>query len=155
YKICYQGTKAVKVDLRKCSNRELIAYQLDKNDWYVRHARRILQERAVNQPGAPATGDVAALEKIAFDHADETRRLRGLWALHVTGGLPPERIVKALNDHSPYVRGWTIQLALEDGKAPAELRKKLEEMARKESSPVVRLYLASAAQRLPVEERWT
>jgi putative heme-binding domain-containing protein len=145
----------VTVDLRKCSDKELVTYQLDKNDWYVRHSRRILQERAKNGPEVLATGTVTALEKIAFDHPDETRRLRGLWVLHVIGGLNPERIAKAFDDRSPYVRGWAIQLALEDGKASAELRKKLEDMARKDPSPVVRLYLASAAGRLPLEERWT
>ena len=33
-------------------------------------------------------------------------------------------------------------------------RQKLTEMARTDASPVVRLYLASATQRLPLEQRW-
>src|SRR5439155_27053887 len=45
YKITYRGTKPVSVDLRKKSDAELIDLQLHPNDWYVRHARRILQER--------------------------------------------------------------------------------------------------------------
>ena len=116
---------------------------MNKNDWFVRHARRILQERGGSQETH------AGLEKIAFDHKDETRRLRGLWALHVTGGLTPERLGKALTDKSPYVRGWAIQLALEEGKPAAELLKKLADMAIKDPSPVVRLYLASAANACP------
>ena len=35
----------MQVDLKKLSDDELVELQLDKNDWYVRHARRILQER--------------------------------------------------------------------------------------------------------------
>src|SRR5262249_44923946 len=54
----------------------------------------------------------------------------------------------------PYVRAWTIQLALEGGKASKELLAKFVEMARNDPSPVVRLYLASGLQRLPNEQRW-
>src|SRR5262249_16462069 len=53
----------------------------------------------------------------------------------------------------PYVRAWTIQLCNEDHKAPASIVAKMTEMASKDESPIVRLYLASAAQRLTVEQR--
>jgi putative heme-binding domain-containing protein len=148
YKICYRGTKWSKVDLAKLSDKELVALQTHKNDWYVRHARRLLQERGAR----PAVHE--ALAKIAFEHADETRRLRGLWALHVTRGLTSDRINKGLSDPGEHVRAWTIQLALEDGKPSTELLKKLVELAWKDPSPVVRLYLASGAQRLPPSQRW-
>ncbi|HXD85730.1 MAG TPA: PVC-type heme-binding CxxCH protein, partial [Urbifossiella sp.] len=47
YKISYKGTKPViGLDLQKCTDEELVKYQLHENQWYVRHARRILQERA-------------------------------------------------------------------------------------------------------------
>src|SRR5262249_4669323 len=137
YKIVYGDRKAKPVDLRKMSDKELVALQLHKNDWYVRHARRILQER-YSSPLAPKGGEGsgvrglhAALDKIAFGHKDDTRRLRGLWALHVTGGLTAERLNKALADESGYVRGWALQLALENGKASPALLKKMAEMARK------------------------
>jgi putative membrane-bound dehydrogenase-like protein len=148
YKVSYRGAKAVQADLRKRTDAELVALQLHKNDWYVRHARRLLQERGPR----PAVHE--ALDKIAFGHADETRRLRGLWALHVTGGLTPGRVDKGLADAGAHVRAWTTQLALEDGKPAPALRKKLAEMARTDPSPVVRLYLASGAQRLPLAQRW-
>jgi putative membrane-bound dehydrogenase-like protein len=45
YKITYNNQPAVKVDLVKATNGELVEYQLHANDWYVRHARRLLQER--------------------------------------------------------------------------------------------------------------
>jgi putative membrane-bound dehydrogenase-like protein len=160
YKVCYRGTKPVKVDLRKKTDRELVELQLHKNDWYVRHARRILQERH-SSPLAPRGGEGSgvrgvheALAKIAFGHADETRRLRGLWALHATGGLTAGRVDKGLADKGPYVRAWTVQLALEGGKASEGLLKKLAEMAKDDPSPVVRLYLASGLQRLPLAQRW-
>jgi putative membrane-bound dehydrogenase-like protein len=148
YKISYRGAKPVQVDLRKRSDLELVELQLNDNDWYVRHARRLLQERGGNKEVH------AALEKIAFEHKDETRRLRALWALHVTNGLTEDRIMKGLADSGPFVRAWTIQLAVESGKPSSNLLKKLAEMARNDPSPVVRLYVASAAQRIPPQDRW-
>jgi putative membrane-bound dehydrogenase-like protein len=148
YKISYRGTKPVNVDLRKYTDKQLVELQLNKNDWFVRHARRILQERG----GNPEVR--AALEKIAFEHPDETRRLRGLWALHVTGGLTRDQMVKGLSDKGDLVRAWTVQLAMEyPNRVPPQLIDGFAEMAGKDSSPVVRLYLASALQQMPVENR--
>jgi putative membrane-bound dehydrogenase-like protein len=148
YKISFQGTKWVSPDLRKLGDGELVKLQLHDNDWYVRHARRILQERGGSKEVH------TALEKIAFGHADETRRLRGLWALHVTGGLTRERIDRALADKGAFVRAWAVQLTTEKVKPAGDLLKQFETMARTDPSPVVRLYLASAAQRLPLGDRW-
>jgi len=148
YKISYKNTKPVKVDLNKLSDEELVKLQLDSNDWYVRHSRRILQERGVK----PEIHE--QLKKIAFDHKDETRRLRGLWALHVTGGLDDKAIEKGFKDSSPYVRAWTIQVVLEQshprvpGSLSWEHRRHLLELARKDPSPIVRLYLASGLPRM-------
>lgn len=147
FKISYRGSKHVNVDLGKLSDKELVKLQLHENDWYVRHARRLLQERCSKEVHTD-------LERIAFGHADETRRLRGLWALHATRGWTTERIAKGLEDKSPFVRAWTIQLTLEENKASPELLGKLEGMARHDGSAIVRLYLASALQRLSVEQRW-
>lgn len=170
YKICYRGTKpVVNVDLSKLSDKELVDLQLNANDWYVRHARRILQERyadptKVNEKDYVAL--VAALGKIAFRNKDEARGLRGLWALHALqafeklGQLNPrdfpggDLVDVGLKDPSAYVRAWTIQLALETGKPSRPLLSRFEEMARSDPSPVVRLYLASGLQRLPAESRW-
>jgi putative membrane-bound dehydrogenase-like protein len=153
YKIRYRGTKpATGVDLSAKSDKELVELLLHKNIWYVRNAQRLLQERADRLREQPAIRK--ALAKMAFEHLDETRRLRGLWALHVTGGLREEDIFKALDDKAAHVRGWAVQLALEDGKASERLLKKLAEMAVQDPSPVVRLYLASGLQRLPLAQRW-
>jgi len=153
YTIRYRGTRPVTgVDLSQKSDKELVELLLHKNIWYARHAQRLLQERANRQHKLPGVRE--ALAPIAFQHPDETRRLRGLWALHVTGGLTEEDIHKALDDEVAYVRGWAVQLALEDGKASEALLKKLAVMAARDSSPVVRLYLASGMQRLPLPQRW-
>jgi hypothetical protein len=57
-------------------------------------------------------------------------------------------------DKDAYVRGWCIQLALESHPADDQLLSHLAEQAKWDPSPVVRLYLASALQRLPIVKRW-
>jgi putative membrane-bound dehydrogenase-like protein len=146
YKICYRGSKWEPVDLTKKTDAELAQLQLNPNDWYVRHARRILQER-----GGPTAHD--ALRNIALTHPDETRRLRGLWALHSAGGLTEQDIVACLKMPMPYMRAWAVQLAMEAGKPSPAVVGKLAEMADQDDSQVVRLYIASALQRLPLEQR--
>lgn len=148
FKVSYKNAGAVKVDLRKKSSEELTELLLNENDWYVRHARRILQERG----GDPVLHE--RLAKMAFEHADPKRRLRTLWALHVTGGLNEERVVRGLKDDDPYVRAWTIQLVTEDREPPLGIQGEFFwEMAHTDPSPVVRLYLASAADRLSFSQR--
>src|SRR5688572_5305490 len=143
--------------MAKMTDAELVTMQLNENDWYVRHARRNLQERfnggakKVADPNATRAG----LEKIAFENSSDTRRLRGMWALQVTGGLSESKVLKALDDKAPYVRAWAIQLTLEQDSVPSEkLQAKLVELAKNDPSPVVRLYIASAAQRIPFTNCW-
>src|SRR5690606_12179218 len=45
YHIRHENDQFETVDLREKSSAELVAYQLHENEWYVRHARRLLQER--------------------------------------------------------------------------------------------------------------
>jgi hypothetical protein len=87
-------------------------------------------------------------------NADQTRRLRALWALYVTGGVDDKLLGKLLADKDEYVRCWAIQFEAEDGKAQSQSLARFAAMARDDSSAVVRLYLASALQRLPLEDRW-
>jgi putative heme-binding domain-containing protein len=94
------------------------------------------------------------VRKIASEHSDAVRRLRGLWALHAISELDARQLSKALTDSSEYVRAWAIQLALEDATPSPELLRRLAVMARSDSSPVVRLYLAAGLQRLPAAQRW-
>ncbi len=147
FKVSYHSAKPSQVDLKKKSDAELIELLLEKNDWYVRHARRILQERGANAKLHES------LAKLAFEHADETRRLRGLWALHAAGGLTEADIARGLANDSPYVRAWTIQLALENQRPSDDVLAKLKQLAEHDVSPVVRLYLASAADRLSLAQR--
>lgn len=74
FKVSYKNAKPAQVDLTKLSDDQLVALQLDNNDWLVRHTRRILQERG----GSDAVR--AKLKEMATNHPFERRRLRSLWA---------------------------------------------------------------------------
>ncbi|HEX7900769.1 MAG TPA: PVC-type heme-binding CxxCH protein [Planctomycetota bacterium] len=140
FKVAYGERRPPTPDLSARSSAELVRLQLHANDWHVRHARRLLQERG------PDPAVHAALAEILRGHADEPRRLRALWALHATGGLTDALARRALDDGSEWVRAWTVQLLGEDGRVFSETR---------DPSPVVRLYQAALLQRLPPARRWT
>ncbi len=149
FKIVHEDARPTPVDLRACSDAELVAMQRHPNEWQVRHSRRVLQERGPNPEVQ------AALAELASTHPDEPRRLRALWALHAVGGLDESRISRFLRDSGPYVRAWTVQLALQDADSPdLPLIRRLTELAASDPSVVVRLYLASAAQRIAVNRRF-
>jgi hypothetical protein len=152
YKIVYKDATFVKPDLARLSDAELVRLQLHKNDWFVAHARRLLQERAAVRP-EPKVHD--ALRAMLNDASETPRKLRALWALHVTGGLTEELLLRQLESPDEYLRAWAVQLEAEPRQARAAARAKLVQMASADPSPVVRLYLASACQRLPPDDRWT
>ncbi|QDT36288.1 PVC-type heme-binding CxxCH protein [Stratiformator vulcanicus] len=147
FRVSYDNAKPIKIDLKDKSDLELVELQLHENDWFVRHARRLLQERG----GNPEVHE--RLEEIALNHNDVTRRLRGLWASHVTGGLTDEIAEQALNDSDPAVRGWAIQLLMEDRQLSDAQLDIFVRMAKEDASQLVRLYLASAAGRMDMEQR--
>ncbi len=147
YKVVHENETWERVNLQSLSDAELVDLQRHRNEWYAGHARRLLQERRV---GDKVHG---ALKAMLDSVADDPIRLRALWSLHVTGGLDSEYGLSLLEDDSAIVRAWVIQLMLETKSPSAALLKKLEQLAAEDPSPVVRLYLASALQRIPVEDR--
>jgi putative membrane-bound dehydrogenase-like protein len=155
YRISYGPPRPVEADLAKASDLELAALQRHRNEWHVRHARRLLQERAARPDWKGQAVHAALGKQLAGEAEDDVpRRLRGLWALHATGGMDPSGWAALLDDESEHVRGWAIQLLCERGAPDRAVLARFAEMARGDASPVVRLYLACAARRLPIDERW-
>ena len=161
YKISYDGTagggrRKPELDLTKMSDLALVELQGHANDWFVRHARRILQERTVSRaPKASEAVHAKLREFVDATELDVCGRLRGLWALHVTGGLSAELLIELLNDNRPHIRAWAIQLLCERDTPADTALKHFARLAKSDPSPLVRLYLACALQRLPLEKRWT
>lgn len=154
YRISYGAPQKLETfDLASKSDRELVALQLHRNDWYVRQARRLLQERAAER--AIQVDAVSALEEMFRGHSDVTRRLRAMWSLWAIGRLGQADLLQALSDPNEHIRAWAIRL-LADGAEPISEsgRLALTDLARRESASLVRLHLASALQRLPIDDRW-
>ena len=147
YKITYGQPKPWQGDIGKLSNDELVKLQSHRNDWFARHARRVLQERGMN----PEVN--AKLLAILHGYRAEGHKLRALWALHAIGGLTELETLAQLKNTSEHLRAWAVQLLCENKNPGAQAQKEFARMAREDASPLVRLYLASALQRLPLQQR--
>ena len=140
-------------DLTTFTDVRLASLQTSVSAWHARRARVILQHRSGRRAIDP--GAVASLRHLFEAGEDADHRLRALWSLHVIGELPlsnaPCSIAAALNDRDQHIRAWAIQLACEDGPdepPPSHIVDLILRMAEEDQSPIVRLYLASALQRL-------
>ncbi|MBL9213091.1 MAG: c-type cytochrome [Opitutaceae bacterium] len=141
-----------RVDLATLDDLALVQRHLHRNDWHVRHARRLLQERAA--AGRDLTAAHAALHRMFAENPDVTRQLRALWTLHATGGLDAAFLLRQLGHADENVRAWVIQLLCENRTPPPEAVGRFARLATDDPSPLVRLYLASALQRLAPAQRW-
>ena len=124
---------------------------------------------------SPSPRAVAGRNTLQTANTNADGKLHLVWAMHVTHELheqdallllrhgvgAPVRLWENGRDVTgpvrgaiEYVRAWLIQLTCEDRKISSEMLKEFAGLAREDKSPIVRLYLASAMQRLPVEDRW-
>ena len=134
--------KPVKVDLRKQSTPDLVALVTDKDEWYSRMARRLLQERG-------DTGVVQLVDQALSSASETTDVLRLLWARHlVSGERPPADLFENAAEE---VRSWAVSLSVESHSPDSS---RLLAMAAKDPSQMVRLSLASTLPRLGESDRW-
>jgi putative membrane-bound dehydrogenase-like protein len=152
YQIRHGTPERVTVDLRRLDDIALARLQFHRNDWYVRTARRLLQERAAE--GRDLTAAHQLLREILQSDRDALHQLRAIWALHVMVGLD-ERATRALLAHeSEHVRAWAIRLLCDTGAPSHATLARFVDLARSDTSQKVRLSLASALKHLPVDQRW-
>lgn len=153
YRLQYDPSyKPVKTDLAAMTDQQLAELHAHKNEWHVRTARRLLSERALKR--AVEAGAVGVLKRFAAADGKPDQRLRALWTLHGVGLLTDELLQQTLGAQEEFVRGWAIQLAAEDRQVAPGLIRRMEELAAKDPSPVVRLFLASASQRVSEVAAW-
>ncbi len=170
YRITPTGAKPIeRPNLRSMTDAQLVDLQSHSNDWYVRHARLQLHSRTA---AGKLDSDLVHKKLNQLFNDPKTagpKRLRALWALHVTDGLSTDQLQALLDHDDEYVRGWSIQLLCDQSsihsfqtaattKKPVvsrETHAKFVELANQDPSPIVRLYLASALGRLPFADRWT
>ena len=152
YKVIYGKPKAVTTDLQKLTEAELAELHLHRNEWFSRHARRILHERVIR--GHDVSEAIAPLRKIFQTSKHEPNRLRALWTLAIVGAFDEAELVGLLVHESQHVRRWAIHFLTDRQQPQPQTLSKLAKLARVETSPKVRLALASALQRVPPASRW-
>jgi len=156
YKIVYDE-KATRTDLARLSDEELVKLVPSKNEFMSRHARRLLQERGLQADSTDA------MQRILREGTSTPARLRALWTLHVTGKLDARTAIENLRSTDEWIRAWTIQIVFESQENLERLMREandrglkadpdLNQLAESDPSPLVRLFIASAAQRSRSDE---
>ncbi len=153
YKITYGKSKPLEpFNLAKLSNQQLIDMMFHKNDFYVRHARRILQERSSARTNLDST------RKTLLDHykkqTDITRKLRFMWALYAVDGLTESFLLQQLDHSNEHIRCWAVRYLTEEIFASKETLDKLAKHAKEDTSALVCLHIASGLQRYQPNQYW-
>ncbi|PHS03118.1 MAG: dehydrogenase [Blastopirellula sp.] len=153
YKISWGAPTRVSVDLANATNEQLVEYQSHRNEWFVRHARRILQERSA--AGKEMSVVHEQLRRMFESSERVTQKLRAMWALHCTDGLDDDWLIQKFDHPSEHVRSWALRLSVDDGELSSSVLASIEQSAKQEHSWLVQLSLASVMQKIPVGKRWT
>jgi putative membrane-bound dehydrogenase-like protein len=174
FKITYGEPKHVEpFDLAKLDLHTLVELHKHPNEWFARHARLELTERAEREKpfksvDAAKRWDEAGgfLHEMFSSDPDVVHKLRALWTLHCIGddGFLEVQL-KHANEH---VRAWALRLLTDKwpldtcmserpagttGGADPWVLAGLNDLAKSETSGLVRLVFASTLQRLPVLQR--
>jgi putative membrane-bound dehydrogenase-like protein len=139
-------------DLNTLDDLALARMQAVPSVWHARQSRVILQHRA--QQREIDAGAIAMLRGQFASGRTIAERLQAMWTLHITGQLSPHELIDSLGDADEQMRGWAVRLLCEDFQPPAGAGERLAAMAQADPSAVVRLSLASVAQRLDDELSW-
>ncbi len=150
FRVRYGEAKTTVTNLLVQSDVELVATLGHANSFFARQAQRLLQERAAAGTLDGEAVDLALTQFESRHSGDVPMRLRALWARHVTGLLSGELLMAALADPSEHVRGWAVQLAQPN----TAILTQLATLAKHDDSLIVRRYLASKLQFLPLDDRW-
>lgn len=143
YRVVYQGAKPFKGDVSKLPDAELVKLQRHANDWFVRKARRVLQERAAAGRLDKDTPD--ALRKVLKGEKEVPHRLRALWALEAIGKLTDDDVTALFTDREEVMRAWGYRLAV-NGTLPGGSQLQMGSHVSAEQSPYVLAAAASAVQ---------
>jgi putative membrane-bound dehydrogenase-like protein len=147
-------------DLRDASDSELIHELASTNEWYARHARRHLAERAAKRPNPQTVARLAGFvlrdakagtvnSRTSKPRATDVPSLQALWALHCVGGLDEPVSLQLLDHHSADVRAWTVRLMGDEPQVADTIAQKFALLAAHDPSVLVRRQLACTAKRLP------
>ena len=156
YRLTFEGNSrtesAVVTPADKLSTRQLAEHVASEREWLSRKCLLELAERSAADQDMSETHEFL-LNKFRSNESEQ-RRLRRLWALHVTGGATNELLLSCLDDPSEQVRCWAIRFLTEDEYPSTTVLAKFESLAQNDESGLVLTWLASALQSLRHEDRW-
>jgi putative heme-binding domain-containing protein len=116
-------------------------------------ARRKITEAAAQHPVDEKL--ISRARELLGSSKSADVRLRLMWWLSATQSPGNPSVWKErLQDPDSDVRHWAVRLLVEQSGSEAGVVKEFERLAKEDPSPVVRLALASALQRLPGADRW-
>lgn len=143
YRMVYGTPKTARRNLATANNDELVRLQFDQNEWNVRTARRILQERSADSKVAMTIANQIS----KLQPKNDLEAVRQIWALHAVGGMNAiQKSGIAGKDASEWVRFWAIQLAADEPEPwSSQLRDEMTAQL-KGSTPLIRRSLASTCQ---------
>lgn len=152
YKVTYGNPKAnPHPNIASLSSNDLAGLVRAPNEWHYRHARRLLQERSVAQQDLAPT--IGLLQKSLRESRDVTEKLRSLWMLHSIRQQGEGDLLGLLDLPREELRAWGIRLLMEQAQLSENALTRLTQMAKRDDSARVRLELASALHKLPLEQR--
>jgi putative membrane-bound dehydrogenase-like protein len=172
YRIVYNDAKPVKVDLRTMSDEELITLLSHENEWYRRHAQRLLQERAASHTLKPHVFEDLAKKTIFHELRDEAGMYRAVSALYVIydsagSEKPPsegflESLLQTMSKAGKYdqLRRLIVECICDrlhtiKQRPDEQIERGLVAIAETDKSPRVRLSLASGLRTIDPSFRWS
>lgn len=138
--------------VHQLSDRQLTELVASDWEWLSRKCLLELAQRAAHSATASELHQYL-LDKFRSNESEQ-KRLRRLWALHVTGGASEEFLTSCLDDESEHIRCWAIQFLTEWKQPSSSVLAKFQQLAQSDQSGLVLTWLASALQRLRYEHRW-
>jgi putative membrane-bound dehydrogenase-like protein len=167
YKLTYGQPKALPVfDLTTMKSSTLVQQQLKTNIWWPRQARRILAERTAKGSQQPdlIEAKTAATRLLLQNNLTIPQRLRLLETLHAlaaTANVAVSDPEKVPDEHERVSRlrllidtAGAYDSSLNSGQKKVSLEALLIQTAKSDPSGLVQMYVASALQGLPTDERW-
>lgn len=150
-------------DVTQLTNTELVAVHQLKNEWLIRRSRLVMQEKMIKGDNIDL-----ACKQLRELVSNENQRIAvaALMTLLACEKVNRNDAFSWLNSDHEHVRAWAIRclfdaMPIDDVFGPRntvdtvdqELLRRCESLAKTEPSSLVRLALASALQRLPIDQR--
>lgn len=158
YKIVYgEPKKAEAPDLSKATKQELVGLLGSSNNWWKRMAQKEILERVDHGNEPKLAADLPSLQEAALKSPDAATQITAANTRRLSGIFDGDILAQHLASPDENVRANAVTAWTENDEvnlSSAEQKVKFASLAKADPSGLVRLHLASALQRLPLDARW-